>query len=238
MSKPRGIDVGDMESFFAEVFADSAQYVGLKWDGVSPVEMDDRGLRGDERMSAWSPLVARAVDSAVLDCCAMASAVESPLEEVFLVGLWNLSGWGTGGIEVWKDGKRLAERFDRNDADCNRAFRVECQARVGQYCTDFLLTLRQGDAQACVAVEVDGHAFHEKTKRQVEHDKKRDRAFAAIGLTKLRFSGSEVHRDVEACLNETMRILSDRMSAEVVRIYPQGQNAKPPLARESKKGGE
>jgi hypothetical protein len=44
-----------------------------------------------------------------------------------------------------------------------------------------------------VAIEVDGHDFHERTKEQAIRDKSRDRAFQAAGWRVLRFTGSEVY---------------------------------------------
>lgn len=52
------------------------------------------------------------------------------------------------------------------------------------------------------AVELDGHEFHEKTKSQAQRDKSRDRRSAAEGWITLRFTGSEVFADPDACLSE------------------------------------
>lgn len=49
--------------------------------------------------------------------------------------------------------------------------------------------------QEKLAVEVDGHDFHERTKEQAERDRSRDRAMIADGWTVLRFTGREVFRN-------------------------------------------
>lgn len=54
-----------------------------------------------------------------------------------------------------------------------------------------------------VAVECDGHAFHERTKEQAAHDKARDRKITRT-LPVLRFTGSEIHRDAMKCAGEVL----------------------------------
>ena len=46
-----------------------------------------------------------------------------------------------------------------------------------------------------IAVECDGHEFHEKTKQQAARDKARDRD---------RFTGSEIWKDPGACADEVL----------------------------------
>lgn len=50
-----------------------------------------------------------------------------------------------------------------------------------------------------IAVECDGHDFHEKTKDQAQRDKARDRELQALGLRVIRFTGSEIRRDPATC---------------------------------------
>jgi len=58
-----------------------------------------------------------------------------------------------------------------------------------------------------IAIEVDGHDFHERTKEQAARDKSRDRALVAAGWTVLRFAGSEVWRDAYGCVAEVQDLL-------------------------------
>jgi len=62
---------------------------------------------------------------------------------------------------------------------------------------DFAFISEIGDR---IAVELDGHDFHERTKEQARHDKSRDRLLATAGWRLLRFTGSEVYADPAACL--------------------------------------
>jgi very-short-patch-repair endonuclease len=109
-----------------------------------------------------------------------ADECESPLEELFLVALAPTTIWGY--IEVCP------------------------QYEVGPYRVDFLLHFNEREDIA-VAVEIDGHDFHEKTREQAERDKKRDRYFAQIGMPLLRFTGREVWRDPRACVREAVTLL-------------------------------
>lgn len=51
-----------------------------------------------------------------------------------------------------------------------------------------------------IAVELDGHEFHERTKEQVARRNERDRDLQSDGWTVLHFSGAEVHRDPAAAV--------------------------------------
>jgi hypothetical protein len=58
----------------------------------------------------------------------------------------------------------------------------------------------------CVAVELDGHDFHERTRAQASRDKSRDRKLTSDGWRVLRFTGSEVNRDPQACVREAFSL--------------------------------
>lgn len=73
--------------------------------------------------------------------------------------------------------------------------------------SDFLIVYDGG----MHAVELDGHEYH-KTKEQRERDAKRDRWFNARKIKTLRWTGSEVKRNPQACVQELRRILSEEMA--------------------------
>jgi very-short-patch-repair endonuclease len=58
-----------------------------------------------------------------------------------------------------------------------------------------------------IAIECDGHNFHERTKEQAQHDKSRDRALVASGWRVLRFTGSEIWADPGRCAAEVHQLL-------------------------------
>lgn len=88
---------------------------------------------------------------------------------------------------------------------------VHLQAQVGIYRADFLFTQQSRLNPAKdrhLLVECDGHFYHERTRAQAKHDKRRDRYFASLGITVLRFTGSEIYTDVAAVVAEIIEHLS------------------------------
>lgn len=78
-----------------------------------------------------------------------------------------------------------------------RGVRASQQARFGRFTVDFLVE----ENGSRLAVEADGAAYHD-----AEHDAARDRELEAIGVSAVvRFTGSEIVRDADAC--------ADRVSA-------------------------
>ena len=58
-----------------------------------------------------------------------------------------------------------------------------------------------------LVIECDGHDFHQKTKEQVEYDNQRQRDLQNEGIEIIRFSGSEIWKDVRKCVNEIQDII-------------------------------
>lgn len=73
------------------------------------------------------------------------------------------------------------------------------QVEIGPYRADFAFTDRK------ILVELDGHDYH-KTKEQRTHDAKRDRYLQENGWQVIRFTGSEVYRNTDACIEQTVKI--------------------------------
>lgn len=64
-----------------------------------------------------------------------------------------------------------------------------------------------------VAIETDGHDFHERTPEQVIRDNERERALESEGWRVVRFSGREVRRDPIGCVSELVKLLDAWKSA-------------------------
>ena len=75
------------------------------------------------------------------------------------------------------------------------------QVTVGPYRVDFAIVDRR------IAVEVDGHEFHH-TREQRTADAQRQRWLSSEGWHLVRFTGSEVYADADACVSELERILA------------------------------
>lgn len=77
------------------------------------------------------------------------------------------------------------------------------QAEILEYRVDFLIVARGWRAGLdATVIEVDGHIWHEKTKAQARHDKQRDRRMTKAGYRLLRYTGTEIHWDVQSCADE------------------------------------
>lgn len=57
-----------------------------------------------------------------------------------------------------------------------------------------------------IHIEADGHEYHEKTKKQAQRDKSRDRILMSQEDTKvLHYTGSEIYKDVNAVVEDIMQ---------------------------------
>lgn len=88
--------------------------------------------------------------------------------------------------------------------------RVFAQVEHESYRLDFLVVDSTG---ARVAIECDGHDYHERTKEQARHDRRRDRALLIGGLACLRFTGSELFGNAMGCAAEVFDFLEAQESA-------------------------
>lgn len=87
----------------------------------------------------------------------------------------------------------------------------QCEWR--RYRVDFMFSAmlrdNRGDPQfQSLAVECDGHAFHERTRDQAEHDRARDRELVSAGIHVFRFTGSQINRSPADCAEEIMEFFN------------------------------
>ncbi|AHX12918.1 hypothetical protein CH75_06350 [Dyella jiangningensis] len=73
---------------------------------------------------------------------------------------------------------------------------------VHEYQADFVLLA----PAFMIVIECDGHDYHERTKEQAAHDRKRDRAMTVSGITVLRYTGSEIWRNPFACAEQVISL--------------------------------
>jgi very-short-patch-repair endonuclease len=113
---------------------------------------------------------------------------ESPMEERMLAA-FKSAGFST-------DGDSSGASFHRG------ALSLNCQTEVPPYRLDF--SVQNKTTNAKIAVEVDGHDFHERTKEQASRDRARDRFLQSNGWKVFRFTGSDVHRNASSCVSEVI----------------------------------
>ena len=143
---------------------------------------------------------------------------QSPIERLFLMSLLN-SGWdlgcGAGSYyewerDVWRIPSIAAARKARSFSPCfhnddgNGTSKGALQLPIVVDGRSFRLDFAIFVFDTRVAIELDGHEFHEKTKEQARKEKSRQRLLTADGWHVLRFTGSEVYGDAQACVFEAI----------------------------------
>ena len=78
------------------------------------------------------------------------------------------------------------------------------QHQIGAHRVDFAFL------NELLVVEVDGHAWHEKTQEQVQRDKARDRDLVGAGWCVVRFTAREVFADAVGCARQVADILGGK----------------------------
>ena len=81
------------------------------------------------------------------------------------------------------------------------------QVEVGPYRVDLAIPEKK------VAIELDGHEFH-KTRTQRTDDAARQRYLQREGWQVIRFTGTEINRDVNQCILEAIEIIDQLPSAD------------------------
>lgn len=130
---------------------------------------------------------------------------ESPIEDLFWVA-----------INALCDAHFIETNPDPDDDGGDRCgLYIHPQRSIGNYRVDFLLTFvgysfattPAAIQSKSVIVELDGHNFHDKDKRQRSYEKKRDRDLQRAGYKVLHFTGSDVVKDPFACAHEAMDLI-------------------------------
>lgn len=86
-------------------------------------------------------------------------------------------------------------------------FEIAAQKVVGSYRADFFISGTTSGIKFEVCIECDGHDFHERTKEQASRDRSRDREMLINGITVMRFTGAEIHRNSSGCGDQVYQYL-------------------------------
>lgn len=126
---------------------------------------------------------------------------ESPIEQLVALAFverWDIEGWMVApstALEAKVIGAGKAAGIG-----CTEVPGASGYFYLGQQCAiekpirariDFVVEGLDGER---IAIECDGHDFHERTPEQAERDRSRDRALTLDGWTVLRFTGREIYR--------------------------------------------
>lgn len=161
------------------------------WDFINKAS-DDYGRFEAERFS--QEVFSRIVEE----------PIASPIEQIFYVALRTFA-------------HALYEEIDPESIEIGgqlllgHGIHIVPQFKVGNYRVDFLVErtwiYRQEQHQCTVLVELDGHEFHDRDKRQRAYEKARDRFIQRAGYRILHYTGSEVVGDPYRVAHEVLNTI-------------------------------
>ena len=124
---------------------------------------------------------------------------DSPIEKILFIALY---GCVKHSMTEFSDVLLVLPKSSSSRPRERDCLYVTPQSPVQNYRLDFLVEVFDGLAWTRLAVECDGHNFHEKTKKQAARDKARDRVIGMEGYTLFRFTGSEIYADPIKCAEQ------------------------------------
>lgn len=155
----------------------------------------------DEIHGSMEPL--ESAQAQFLSACS--TLCQSPIEQLLLsnlVWVWSAAARPPGVIVTAGDVRTHPSKIT-----------IVPQHRLLGCRVDFAVLFNAKNGAGLVAVECDGHDFHERTKEQAARDRSRDRTFLLAGIPLLRFTGSEIWRDPYACARQISSLIEDRVLA-------------------------
>lgn len=137
---------------------------------------------------------------------------ESPIEELMFMALWARGTW-TGALRVGEASCSMEVLHLGHPIGCAP------QVPIGEWRVDFLLGAwrESNEPPVFLAIECDGHDFHERTKDQAARDRSRDRALLSRGFQVMRFTGSEIWSDPIACAEQALQYVDGELAASASR---------------------
>lgn len=140
---------------------------------------------------------------------------ESPIEVAMLYALRGslVSSDGFYGLPVEFHPLRF-QRWPEAPAPF-KALWVLPQCQIGLYRADFGILIDEREKQRWLAVECDGHDFHERTKEQARRDRSRDRWMMLNGVQVVRFTGQEIFQDPGKCAESIHETIYHMMMGDI-----------------------
>lgn len=120
----------------------------------------------------------------------------SPLEQLFLI--------------EWRYRKAFYCDYEN--------FFIKPQYKINNYRVDFMVYFRKdgfGHKEKSLIVEIDSHLWHGADPEQFTKEKKRERELQKEGYNLMRFSGREIWRNVEKCVEEVLDFLFNMEAKEL-----------------------
>lgn len=151
-------------------------------------------------------------------CELVEGEIQSPIEELFYIAVKAMCRAAYVTVNP--------EPFQRKNGEWDNypGIFVIPQFQVGKYRVDFKLVqhnLAPGDIYGPLVVELDGHEFHDKDKRQRSYEKARDRFLTRQGFKVLHFTGSDVVKDPFKVAHECLDMLGALVGSGIYGEYNQ-----------------
>lgn len=127
--------------------------------------------------------------------------LESPIEEILYIA--------------------LLKKMNEYNLDLFIEAQTEIECKNGNiYRADFTIwyddIVNQGlKEDFALAIECDGYEFHQKTKKQVEKDNKREYDLKMNGWEILRFSGSEIYNSPMECADKIIKYVIEKNDLKI-----------------------
>lgn len=115
--------------------------------------------------------------------------------------------------------------FEKGEPVPGKGVCLRPQVFVGKYRVDFVASKTPHfEQQRCspVVVELDGHDFHDKDKKQRAYEKARDRFLVKQGYRVVHYTGSEIVADPFKAAHEVLSLLNSVCEPEYNRADPLG----------------
>lgn len=129
------------------------------------------------------------------ECC----NIESPIEQIFKIA-----------FETVAEVNYFAVSDDEDNNDAGSLLLIP-QYEIKPYRADFFCSFVSIDGNKSankVLIECDGHAFHDKDKRQRAYEKRRERDLQRLGFKVFRFTGSEIVAAPYTCAIEIISLFA------------------------------
>lgn len=128
-------------------------------------------------------------------------AFESPIEEILYIALEKVNKNNNLNIYI----------FPQTEIKCKNG---------NNYRTDFAIFYDEWvnpdiKEEFALAIECDGYEFHQKTKKQVERDNKREYDLKMNGWEILRFSGSEIYNNPMECADKIIKYVIEKNDLKI-----------------------
>lgn len=130
--------------------------------------------------------------------------IKSPIEQIFITA-----------FELYCRDKKQIYLFPQKEINVNgKKYCIDFEFDADDYLTQMLFNHQIKNTTFKLAIECDGHKFHQKTKEQVQYDNEREFDLKMAGYEVLRFSGSQIYNDPFKCAEDTYNFIMNRIEIE------------------------